>query len=59
MFERVLLNKEDLIKAVIINENEKINEEGHVVQTKVIHYLAECYLRCHNHQKMLEKRVNF
>ena len=56
LFERVLLSKEDLIKSVLI-DSAKINEEGHVVQTQVIHYLAECYLRCHNKQMILEKMV--
>ena len=56
LFERVLLSKEDLMKSVLI-DSAKINEEGHVVQTQVIHYLAECYLRCHNKQIILEKMV--
>ena len=56
MFERVLLSQEDLIKAVLI-DGSKVDTNGHVVQPKVLHYLAECYLRCHNRQNMLQKRV--
>ena len=58
IFERVLLSKEDLKNALLI-ENEKISDEAHVLQTKVMHYLADCYLRCFNYQKNLEKKVYY
>ena len=57
LFERVLLSQEDLLKAVLI-DGSKVDKNGHVVQPKVLHYLAECYLRCHNRQNMLQKRVS-
>ena len=58
LFERVLLSKEDLRNALLTENVEKIGDEGHAVQTKVMHYLADCYIRCFNYQKKLEQKVS-
>ena len=57
LFERLLLSKEDLLKA-LLSETNNVEAESHSVDTRVIFYLAECYLRCHLKQQAIEKRVS-
>jgi hypothetical protein len=57
LFERLLLDKQDLDKAVIC-DHDHTSHEGHVVQTNVIIYLAECFRRCHIQETNLKRRVS-
>ena len=58
LFERLLLSKDDLIKAAL-SETNVTNAEGHPFETRVIVYLSECYLRCHKQHQAIKNMVSF
>ena len=57
LFERLLLSRDDLTKAVL-SETNNADAAGHSVETRVIIYLSESYLRCHNQQQAIKNRVS-